>query len=123
MPADACASLLKHVNEKTAAIYQPDPHSLAKAIKKTLQNLKSFDPRTYILQNTGIKNSLEKLTIALNCCAVEEEMLPRFNDIYFNGRNEDFVWAAKSIAYLKEAIFWVRFKIYSGNFFKIRRTN
>ena len=104
IPYDAPHPTKKHINEKTGILYDPTPKGLEQAVHKVLSNPKRFNPREYVLENTGSKNSLRKLKGALRKLCLRDEQTYKFGDIYYDGRNQSFLWGDKAINALIKTI-------------------
>lgn len=102
VPKDANTSLKKHVNEMTGLLYEPTPEGLAKAIEKIEKNYKDFSPREYVLKNTGIQISLEKLINSLEFLAERDNTKKIYGDIYWDGRNQSLLWDEKAIEFISK---------------------
>lgn len=98
VPKDASFPTKKHINEKTGILFDPTPEGLKGAINFAKKNYKKFSPRKYVLKNTGIKNSLKKLIDSLNLISGTEN---KFDEIYWDGRNQSLEWGDKLIKKLK----------------------
>jgi len=94
----------KHINSLTGALFEPSPEGLAKAIETTLRNYTTFHPRSYILENTGIKRSTQKLVDALNTLARRDGSAEDFEGIYWDGREQTLIPYNKIYDYIEETI-------------------
>jgi hypothetical protein len=97
VPEDSNFPIKKHINEKTGRIYEPTPKGLANAICYVENHLRDFNSREYILKNTGRLNSAKKLENALNQLVKIEGYNPYFFELYFDGRNQSFLWGENAI--------------------------
>ena len=98
----------KHLNSLTGALFEPSPEGLAKAIETTLRNYTAFHPRSYILENTGIKRSTRKLVDALNTLARMDGLTEYFEGIYWDGREQTLVPFDQIYEHILESIDGVR---------------
>ncbi len=92
VPEDTSNPTKKHINERTGVFFEPTPEKLAAAIEYVEANYTRFSPREYILKNTGHKKALTKLREALQTLAWRDGSSRQFEDIYFDGRNQSFIW-------------------------------
>ncbi len=104
VPSDTSFPTKKHINPKTGYIFDPTPEGLAKGIEYVDRNYGSFRPREYVLSNTGHQKSLEKLSKALNSLASRDKSTQRFNNIYWDGRNQNLVWERNAVSLIKKYI-------------------
>ncbi len=92
VPEDTSNPTKKHINERTGVLFEPTPEKLAAAIEYVEANHARFSPREYILKNTGHKKALAKLREALQTLARRDGSSRQFEEIYFDGRNQSFIW-------------------------------
>ncbi|MCL4392497.1 glycosyltransferase [Patescibacteria group bacterium] len=92
VPEDAGPATTRHINEKTGMLFKPTPEDLAEAIRYVEDHLGSFSPRAYVLEKTGMKNSLVMLRGALQILAKKDGSDRSYEEIKWDGRNERFVW-------------------------------
>lgn len=104
VPNDVAAPTRKHITDSTGILYAPNPDSLAEAIRESLSRLDSFNPRKYMLENTGKSNSLPKLKSSLNYLCRKSGHVFQFNDIDWDGRNESMAWGEDAIALIEEKL-------------------
>lgn len=102
VPEDACFPTKKHLNDLTGILFKPTPEGLAEAINYVLKNRHKYNPRSYILQNTGKENSLSKLKSALKTLCNREGTKYDFEDIDWDGRNQSLVWGKNVFEELKK---------------------
>ncbi|MBN2353525.1 MAG: glycosyltransferase family 4 protein [Spirochaetales bacterium] len=95
--ADAITPVKKHINGQTGLFFEPTPEGLSAAILEALRNYDSFSPRRYVLENTGCRHSIRLLKKALEQICEKEKEPYRFDDIYYNGRNESFLWGSDAL--------------------------
>jgi len=101
VPSDASVPTRKHINDRTGLLFEPTPSGLIKAIQFVEDNYEQFSPRNYVLENTGIKTSLDKLINKLNVLSKEEGA---FDDITWDGRNQSLDWGKEMMNMLKVKI-------------------
>lgn len=102
---DAGPATTRHINEKTGILFEPTPEKLAEAIRYAEGHLADFSPRAYVLEHTGIKNALPVLKNALRELARRDGFSRDYEEVYWDGRNENFLWAkGGAIAKVREAI-------------------
>lgn len=102
---DAGPSTRRHINEKTGILFKPTPENLAEAIRYVIKHRADFSPRRYILENTGIHNALPMLKDALRKLARRDGSERQYEEIYYNGRNENMMWEkSRGIAEVKKAM-------------------
>lgn len=94
----------KHINQKTGILFEPTPEELAGAILKVLSGESEFRPREYVLKTTGHHNSLKKLKAALRMLCEIHGTEYRFEDIYWDGRNQSLMWGTRVIEKLSKVI-------------------
>jgi len=87
----------KHINSSTGMLFEPTPEGLANAIEKLYSKLSFMSPREYVLKNTGIQISLNKLKNALRELSEKEGQEFNFGDVYWDGRNQSLVWGRKNL--------------------------
>lgn len=75
--------------------FEPTPQDLAKAIESVQKNIQDYDPREYVLNNTGKKKSLIKLKRALKQLCIQDNLDYIFEDIDWDGRNQSLIWGKK----------------------------
>lgn len=92
VPADTSYPTKKHINENTGELFEPTPEGLANTIEKVLLNLGKYQPREYILNNTGKPIALRKLKRALEVLCSRDGIDFRFEDIDWDGRNQSLTW-------------------------------
>lgn len=92
VPADVSYPTRKHINDKTGYFFEPTPEGLARGVKYVEENYNKFSPREYVLNNTGHKRSLRKLAQALSAVSAKEGGDQKFDDIYWDGRNQSLKW-------------------------------
>jgi len=104
VPADASYPTKKHINDETGLLFEPTPKGLAEAIEYALSHLDKFNPREYVLKNTGINKSLKKLKEALRSLCERDGAEFIFDNIYWDGRNQSILWGRTAIKKIKEVI-------------------
>lgn len=104
VPEDVAWTTRKHINAMTGQLYRPDADSLATAIRASLAQPGRFRPRSYILANTGKRNSLPKLKRALATVCDREDAVFRYGDITWDGRNESLLWGKDAVEQIRELI-------------------
>ena len=102
IPMDACYPTKKHINESTGAFFEPTPEGLANAIEDVLKNIQRYQPRNYVLENTGKKRSLDKLKKSLKTLCQIDGITDRFQDINWDGRNQSLIWGKRVFEELKK---------------------
>jgi glycosyltransferase involved in cell wall biosynthesis len=108
VPADVSYPTKKHIHEETGCFFEPTPEGLVAAVKYVELNYDRFSPRAYVLRNTGHKRSLKRLVQALNTLSAEEGGCQNFDDIYWDGRNQNLRWGKAIFEEVKESITKVR---------------
>jgi len=105
VPADSCYPIKKHIKtNQTGMLFEPTPEGLAKTILYVESNLHRFQPRQYILENTGKRISIAKLENALNELAIRDGNPPYFENLSFDGRNQSFYWGRKAIEFIEDLL-------------------
>jgi len=104
VPADSSYPTKKHINDETGLLFHPAPKGLAEAIEYALSHLDKFNPREYVLKNTGINKSLKKLKEALRSLCERDGAEFIFDNIYWDGRNQSILWGRTAIKKIKEMI-------------------
>lgn len=104
VPADTSYPTRKHINKQTGLLFNPTPKGLAEAVEYVLNNRRCFSPRSYILSNTGVKNSLNKLKRSLNTLCERDKVEFDFHDIYWDGRNQSLIWGDNAEQMLVERL-------------------
>jgi len=97
VPDDAAYPTKKHINELTGMLFKPTPEGLAEAVEELTDRLTLMKPREYILSNTGIKISLNKLKGALEQLCERDHQEFHFENIYWDGRNDNLDWGRKRL--------------------------
>lgn len=92
VPADVAWTTRKHINEQTGSLFNPNVSDLVKEIKRVISHIDDYNPRDYILQNTGKMNSLAKLKQALHKICLRSGAPYRYDFIDWDGRNESLIW-------------------------------
>lgn len=95
--SDANYPLKKHLNEQTGMLFDPTPEGLSDAIRNVLYNYNSFSPREYIIRYSGLNRSLNQLKEAVKRLCHQENQPYRFDEIYYDGRNETLSWGNQAI--------------------------
>ncbi len=93
LPEDAGPATTRHINEKTGVLFKPTPEKLAEAIRYVEGNPEHFSPRAYVLGHTGIHHALPALKNALKTLAKRDGFTRDYEEISWNGRNENLAWA------------------------------
>ncbi|MDQ8188495.1 hypothetical protein QEH53_23120 [Pelagicoccus sp. SDUM812002] len=101
---DVMTPTRKHINERTGMLYEPNAVNLSKAIVDMLDRLQSFEPRKYLITNTGKKISLGKLRSALVEVCVRSGEKYRFDNIDWDGRNESLIWGQRALDLIAEKV-------------------
>lgn len=97
VPADACYPTKKHINDETGLLFDPTPGGLAEAVEYVLSHRNQFNPREYVLKNTGINRSLKKLKKALRSLCKKDAAEFIFDNIYWDGRNQSILWGETAL--------------------------
>ena len=105
VPSDVLGSpTKKHINQATGVLFEPSSEGLARAIMNVLEGKKQFRPRGYILKTTGSCNSLEKLKGTLRTLSEIDGNEYRYENIYWDGRNQSLFWGKGIIDRLNSVI-------------------
>lgn len=104
VPSDTSFPTKKHINDKTGIFYEPNPLSLKMAIEYVEANYATFSPRSYVLSNSGLSKSIEKLRNALNTLAQSEGLLTHYQNITWDGRNQSLIWGYELIERMRSHI-------------------
>jgi len=104
VPIDAGPTTQKHINEKTGGLFQPTPRELAEALENSLNNLGRFSPRDYLIQQSGLKKSVNKLQHAVAELCRREGFAPYPHDITWDGRNQSLHWGEKAFQLLDSTL-------------------
>lgn len=104
IPADTSYPTKKHINDVTGLLFDPTPKGLAEAVEYVLSHRNQFNPREYVLKNTGINQSLKKLKKALRSLCEKDGTEFIFDNIYWDGRNQSMLWGRTALKKIKEVI-------------------
>lgn len=91
----------KHINSTTGMVFSPNADSLANTISYAIRSKEKFTPRCYILNTTGIDRSLRRLRNALKEYCFKHEVIYRFDDILWDGRNDSLIWGEGAVVKLE----------------------
>jgi len=94
-PSDTSYPTKKHINKETGEFFKPTPKELAETIERMLSNLYRYNPREYILNNTGKPIALKKLKNALEALCVRDRIDSQFENIDWDGRNQSLIWGER----------------------------
>jgi len=97
VPSDAVHPTRKHINPLTGSFFNPTADALADAITSALATREQFQPRKYLLENSGHGNSLPKLKNALRELCRRNEQAYDFDNIDWDGRNDNLLWGLPAI--------------------------
>jgi hypothetical protein len=104
IPSDTSYPTKKHINDDTGLLFDPSPESLAEAVEYVISHRSQFNPREYVLKNTGINQSLKKLKKALSSVCEKDGAEFIFDNIYWDGRNQSLLWGITALKKIKEVI-------------------
>jgi len=104
IPADTSYPTKKHINDETGLLFDPTPEGLAESVEYVLSNRNQFNPREYVLKNTGINQSHKKLKKALRSLCEKDGAEFIFDNIYWDGRNQSILWGRTALKKIIEVI-------------------
>ena len=103
VPRDTTVPTRKHIVDQTGGLFEPNPQSVADTITRALAQRDTYHPRDYVLQHTGRVNSLAKIRGALRRLEpTAEGDGPPYEDIDWDGRNENLWWGQSAVRHLRE---------------------
>ena len=86
----------------TGGFFDPPPEQLAEKIEFTINNLERYNPREYVINNTGKTNSIKKLKVALEKLCFRDGQDYIFDSIDWDGRNQSLIWGRKALEILNK---------------------
>jgi len=101
VPSDTSYPTKKHINSKTGELFEPNPEGLTEVIEKVLSSSERYNPREYILNNTGKLIALRKLKNALETLCTRDRIDSPFEDIDWDGRNQSLLWGERVFEILR----------------------
>jgi hypothetical protein len=101
---DAGSATQKHVNEHTGWLFEPTPSALADAIVLALGSPLRLSPRQYVLAHSGRRIALARLKDALRLVCERAGQPYHFEDVDWDGRNENFTWGEAALTFLMSVV-------------------
>lgn len=101
---DVAWTTRKHINSMTGRLFSPNVGSLVEAIDGSLARSDQFEPRKYVLAQTGKRNSLPKLRSALMELCTRDKSTFRYGDLEWDGRNESLLWGKDAISEINNLV-------------------